>query len=243
MSRVLMLLIWLLAASAAHGGLTPHQLSAVGITPPSAARLDLGLNKPALLLFADFNCGTLCNATLAKTALDLSESKLSPVEDYTLVVVGIDPRDTEADARAYLSPRLPPSLQAQVSLLRPDAARLRQMTDALGYRFVFDADNDRFAHPAARLILAADGSLRQVVPALQGGTRELQSALRAAARYQEPALLQTIALYCYGFDPVTGRYSLLIERIMMLAAAITAMAVGTGIAIAVRREHSRARRC
>ncbi len=242
MTRALVLLALILGATAARAGLTSQELSRVGVDPPPDARLDLGTGRPAVLVFADFTCGALCDAILAQTAGSLAETGLSPETDYALVVVGIDPRDDEAAATAFVEAQVPPALALHVAVLRPDAAELERMTRALGYGYVYDEGNDRFAHPAARYVLTADGDVSRVVPAFEAGAAGMKAAILDARRGVATSFARKLALFCYGYDPVTGRYSLLIERVMMLLAAITAIVVGSGIAIALRRERRRAER-
>jgi protein SCO1/2 len=228
-----------LAGVPARAGLTAAELAGVAVTPPTGARLDLSLRgpkRPVVLIFADFTCGELCDAILAQTAGALAETGLSPARDYALAVVGIDPRDSLAQGRAFARAQVPPALLAQLTLLRPDAARLRRMTAALGYGFAYDAGNDRFAHPAVRFVLAADGRLSRVLPAFEAGPDELKAAILAAGRGAAIPFVRRLALYCYGYDPVTGRFSGLIERLTLLLAALTAIGLFSGIALALRRE-------
>ncbi len=239
MIRVALLLLAIATAGPARAGLTAAELAQVGVRPPPQARLDLGFGRPTVLIFADVTCGELCDAILGQTAGALSQTGLSPKRDFALAVVSIDPRDGPEQARAFVAAQTPQALLSDLKLLRPDARRLRQMTQALGYDYVYDGENDRFAHPAVRFVLAADGSLSRVLPAFEAGPDDLKAAIRDARRGAAQTFVRKLALYCYGYDPVTGRYSLLIERVLMLLAALTALALGTAIAVALSRERRR----
>ncbi len=110
------------------------------------------------------------------------------------------------------------------------------MTEALGYRFVFDRQADRFAHPAVRYVLAADGRLSRVLPAFGSDAATLRTAIEEAGEGGRATVFQQIATLCYGYDAVTGRYTLVIERLMMVLAALTALGLGGAIMVALRRE-------
>lgn len=228
------LVLPLLLATAAQAGLTAAELDRVVVAPPPGARLQLDLGRPAVLVFADVDCDTLCDAIVAQTAATLEDSGLAPGEDYTLVLVSLDPFDDAQSAADFVAAQIPPALLPATLLLRPDAPELQRITEALGYGYAFDAEADRFAHPAARFVLAADGRLSQVIPAFAATAAEMRAAIVGA----RPAtgVIERLALLCYGFDPVTGRYSLAIGRVLTGGGVLTALLLGGGLALAFWRE-------
>ena len=235
--RAALALLWLLLAGrVACAGLTGEELARVSVDPPAGAKLDLKLGRPTVLLFADFDCGQLCEAVLAQTAETLAATGLSPRSDYALVVVGIDPRDGEAAATGFVHGQLPQDMLGSITALRPDARRLAEMATALGYGYAFDAENDRFAHPAVLYVLTARGEVSRVLPALQTTPDEMRAALAAAGETGAATLGDRLLMLCYGFDPVTGRYSLQIERVLMVLSAATLLIVAACLALAFCRE-------
>ncbi|MRX49918.1 hypothetical protein GI374_05530 [Paracoccus sp. S-4012] len=202
--------------------------------PPDAA-LPLGLDVPAVLLFADFDCGDLCDAILGQTAAVLAQTGLTPGRDFRLVVVGLDPRDSAASAEAFLAAQTDPPLRAAATLLSPNGARLAAMTAALGYGYAWDAVNDRFAHPAAHYVIAADGRVRNVLPAFAASEADLRAAILGAGLGTGPVATRLI-LFCYDLDPETGRYSLQIRRILMGLGLLTVASLLAGMTLAFRRE-------
>ncbi len=232
------MLIAVLLCGPAQAALTQAELDRVAVDLPSGSSWPLGLEVPAVLIFADFNCGHLCDAILGQTADLLAETGLAAGQDYRLVVVGMDPRDSADMAVAFISRETPADLRAAVTIVRPDAAQLKRMTDALGYGYVRDEDEDRFAHPAARYILAADGKVTAVLPAFGNSVADLRAAL-VGARFGTGAAATRLILLCYGLDPVTGRYSLAIWRVLTGLSVLTMIVVGAGLGIAFWRERRR----
>jgi len=57
--------------------------------------------RPTLLLPADFTCKQICGPALTIASSALQQTGLVAGRDYSLVVVGIDPRDTIDDARRF----------------------------------------------------------------------------------------------------------------------------------------------
>ena len=239
MTRIAMALM--LLAGPARAALTQADLAGVAADPAPGARLDLGLARPTVLIFADFNCAQLCDAVVAQTGAELAATGLTPGTDYALAVVGIDPRDDPGLGRAMIAAQVPAAVQPGARLFTPDATRLAAMTTALGYSFRRDPDSDSFAHPAVRYVLTADGRVARVLPAFAATGPELAAALAdARAGRTGVALTGPLALFCYGFNPATGRYGLAIDRILTAGCLLTALALAATIGLLVRRERRRA---
>jgi protein SCO1/2 len=254
-----LLVLFLLAASPASAGLTAQQIASVGITPPPNAAVPLGLGfrddagrsrtlgsalaAPAdILVLVDYTCRTLCGMSLAATAAGLRDAGLAPGTNYRLVVVGIDPKDGAADAAAMRKAELGglPRIDAAATFLRGDAASVDALTAALGYRAVYDAANDQYAHPTAALVLTHDGRLSRVMPALALDGANLRLALVEAARGRLGTLADHIRLLCYGFDPVTGFYGPAILVALKAGGAATLIALGAGLWFLSRRRRPEA---
>ncbi|MGE0315071.1 MAG: SCO family protein [Lautropia sp.] len=245
-----MLVVALPAAAPAHAGLarpglSQRELDAVRAAPPADAALPpawraLTGRRPALLIFADFDCVSLCDPVLAETAAGLAATGLDSGRDFRLVVVGIDPDDPPSIARDFVDARIPTSLAPALVLRQPDPRALASLTHALGYRFVRDDSLVRFAHPAVRYVLTADGRVSRMLPAFGVAPADLRRALVEAGEGAIGSFGESLVLACYGFDPVTGRWSLAIERLLLASGVATALALALGVGVALRRERARA---
>ncbi|ETX29042.1 hypothetical protein [Roseivivax isoporae] len=231
-----MLLALLVLSGPAHAGLTAAELDTVRSDPPPGAQVDLGTGLPTILVFADLDCGALCDAILARTADELSRTGLEIGRDYALVVVGIDPRDGSSEARSFVAAQAAPLPAARIVTRTPDADTLADLTRVLGYGYRHDAANDRFAHPAVRHVLTAEGRVARVLPAFRVAEGDMRRALVEAGEGRVGTVVERVALACYGFDPVTGRYSLSITRAATAGGIASTLLVAGGIALALRRE-------
>jgi protein SCO1/2 len=229
-----LVLIWLLAAPA-WAGLSRAELDRVRVDLPPGAAWPQAPGRPAVLIFADFDCAQICDAILAQTAGMLAETGLEPGADYLLIVVGLDPQDGALRARDALRRQTPEALRPALRLLQPGAAALARMTAALGYGYLRDPESGQFAHPAARYVLAADGAVRAVLPAFDAAPQDLRRAILAAGQ-GAPALVARLILLCYGLDPATGRHAPAIRRLLMALAALVVLGLGAGIGRALWRE-------
>jgi protein SCO1/2 len=233
----------------ASAGLTATTLGTVEVAPPGAARVPLAAaltddagqrrtlgealgGRPAVLIFADYTCRTLCGPVVALAAAGLAQSGLTPGRDYRLVVIGLDPKDTADDARAMKRNQVgDDAILAASSFLLADAEAVKGITDAVGYRYAYDAGEDQFAHPAAVFVLAADGRVARALSGLGLDAGGLRLALVEAGRGRIGTLTDHLRLLCYGFDPAAGVYTLTIQRWLAIAAALTVLALAGGIGL------------
>ena len=252
------LLLLIVGGAGAQAGLAQVVLDDVAVEPRSDAALPLGLRfsdedgqsralgdvlagRPAILVFADYTCRTLCGPILTFVAAGLERSSLAAGADYRLVVIGLDPKDDLESARAAKAARIGPRtpLAAATTMLTGDEAAISAATAALGYRYAYDADHDQFAHPAAAFVVTSTGRITRVLSglALDGG--DLRLALVEAGEGRVGSLGDRLRLLCYGFDPVRGVYTEKITLWLELASIFTL--VGMAVAIAVMNVKSRRR--
>ena len=254
LAALLMLLI--AGGAGAQAGLTPAVLDEVAAEPRSDAALPLGLRfsddsgqprtlgdvlagKPAIVVFADYTCRTLCGPVLTFVAAGLERSGLAAGADYGLVVIGLDPKDDLAAARAAKVARIgsgTPLAAATVTLTGEEAA-IRAATAALGYRYTYDAEHDQFAHPAAAFAVNSGGRVTRVLSGLTLDGAELRMALVEAGEGRVGSLGDRLRLLCYGFDAVRGVYTEKITLWLELAAIFTLF--GMAVAMVVMNALSR----
>jgi protein SCO1/2 len=236
-----------LAQPAASASLTANQLKTVEAAPPSEARLptaavlvddhgerhrlgELLQGRPAVLILADYTCRNLCGPILAIAAASLRKTGLAPNKDFRLVVIGLDPKDSAADAQAMKRKQIGDGALAAASVfLLPDQSTEEQIAHALGYRAVYDAATDQFAHPATVFVLTPDGRVARTLSALGLDATGLRLALVEAGQGKVGGLVDHLRLLCYGFDAATGIYTLTIRRWLAVASALTVIVVAGGI--------------
>jgi protein SCO1 len=237
----------------AAASLTAEQLAAVGVVPPPGATLPLdaplaGLDgrpttlrlamagHPAVLVFADYRCTQLCSPILSVAGAMLAASGLAPGTDYRLIVVGFNPRATAADARAMVGGQIgfdTPVGRATFPLMGSRSA-VERLTRSVGYRFAYDSENDRFAHPAALLIVTSDGRLSRVLAGLAITGDDARRALIEARSGGVAAFVNRVRLLCYGLGASVGRYVGPVRIALAAAGAATVLVVVAGLLFLTR---------
>lgn len=227
-----------LAAAPASAALSERDLASAVARPAADARLPSGLafaapngqretlaqaaaGRPLVLLFADFTCRHVCGPGLTLTAGALHDSGLIAGRDYRLAVVGIDPKDGPAEARAFAA-RIAglPDVARATTILRGDPATITAATRALGYGFAYDADEDQYAHDASVYVFAADGRLSALLPELGLRPEPLAAAIRAPSPVA-PSFTDRVARLCYGLAADHGRYGGAVTTALQALAGLT----------------------
>jgi protein SCO1/2 len=199
--------------------------------------------RPVVMVFAYYDCPMLCTLVINGLASALDVLSLEPGRDFEIVTVSFDPRDTPATASAkkaaYIARYKKAGAAAAWHFLSGDQASIDRLTKAAGFRYVWDKDTSQFAHPTGVIVLTPDGRLARYLFGVEYGPRDLRYALVEASSGRVGTAVDTLLLYCYHYDPITGRYGFAIMSAIRLAAIATVLALGTFIVVMVRRENPR----
>ena len=198
--------------------------------------------RPVVLVFAYYDCPMLCTQVINGLASALGVLSLEPGKDFEIVTVSFDPRDTPATATAkkavYLDRYKRPGAAAAWHFLTGAPASIERLTKAAGFRYVWDDQTKQFAHPTGVIVLTPDGRLARYLFGIEYGPRDLRLALVEASAGKVGTPVDALLLYCYHYDPMTGRYGLVIMRAMRIAGAATVLALASFIFIMLRRERA-----
>jgi protein SCO1/2 len=196
--------------------------------------------RPVVLLFAYYDCPMLCTQVINGLSTALDVLSLEPGRDFEIVTVSFDPRDTPATATAkkehYIARYKRPGAAASWHFLTGAQRSIDRVTKAAGFRYVWDKETQQFAHPTGVIVLTPEGRLARYLFGIEYGPRDLRMALVEASAGKVGSRVDALLLYCYHYDPTTGRYGLVIMRAIRIAAAATVLALGSFIFIMVRRE-------
>jgi protein SCO1 len=200
-------------------------------------------SKPVVLTLAYYECPMLCGLVRDGLAQSLRALAFDIGEQFVVITVSIDPRETPAHAAAK-------KVQALHSYARPGAAEgwhfltgeeasIRQLTQAVGFRYAYDAVNGQFAHAAGLVVLTAQGKIARYLYGLEFAPKDVRLALIEAAAGQIGSPIDQLLLFCYQYDPATGQYGLVIMNVLRLAGLTTVVALGGFMIVMFRSERHR----
>ena len=199
-----------------------------------------GARRPVVMVFAYYDCPMLCTMAINGLASALDVLSLEPGKDFEIVTVSFDPRDTPATATAkkaaYIARYKRPGAGAAWHFLTGEQASIDRLTKAAGFRYAWDTETQQFAHPTGVIVLTPDGRLARYLFGIEYGPRDLRYAIVEASNGKVGSAVDSLLLYCYHYDPTTGRYGVAIMRAIRVAAGATVLALGAFIVVMVRRE-------
>jgi protein SCO1/2 len=201
--------------------------------------------KPVVLSLNYYGCPMLCTVTLNGLASALNVlTSFDAGREFEVVTVSFDPSEGPALAAqkkaSYLTRYQRPTAEAGWHFLTGDQAAIDALTRAVGFRYAWDEETKQFAHPAGVVVLTPEGRISRYLYGIEYAPKDLKLALMESASGRIGSAVDQAILYCYQYDPMTGRYSASIMRIMRAGAILTVLALLGFIALSLRRERAAA---
>jgi protein SCO1/2 len=200
--------------------------------------------RPVILNLVYYTCPMLCGEELAGEASALSVLRFSPGKEYEAVSVSFNPDETPKDAgekkKIYID-RMNEHLQPKTSgegwhFLTGKEPEIRRLADAVGFRYRRDPKTGQFIHAAAIMIVTPQGKIAQYYYGVEFSPKDVRLGLIEASRNRIGNLVDQVLLYCYHYDPSTGRYGAIITNIMRLAGAATVVVLGGFLIVMFRSD-------
>jgi protein SCO1/2 len=130
-----------------------------------------------------------------------------------------------------------PGVEQGWHFLTGDAPQIKALAAAVGFHYAYDSTTGQFAHPSGIMVLTPDGRLARYFYGIKYPARDLRFGLEEASAGKIGSPVDQILLYCYHYDPATGKYGILISRVLQIAGLITLLGLALLVAILLRREH------
>jgi protein SCO1 len=219
----------------------PAQLEGLGVDEHLHAPVDLNLTfiaedgypvalrdyfqkgRPVILNLVYYNCPMLCTLILNGQTEAMRDISWTPGNEYEIVTISIDPRETFADARkkkaVYLGSFDRPA-RGWHFLADHDGNALR-LAQQVGVKYRYDARQEQYAHPAVVMILTPEGRMARYLYGIRYRSKDLRFALAEASAGRATMALEKILLFCYHYDPKAGRYVYFALNVMRIGGGLT----------------------
>jgi protein SCO1/2 len=199
-----------------------------------------GQGRPVLLAFVYFQCPMLCTQVMNGLSSALKAMPFAAGEDFEVVLVSFDPRDTPAIAaekkRAHLEYWSTGHDADSWHLLSGDEASIRRATSAAGFTYQWDERTGQFAHVSGILVATPEGRLSRYFYGVEYSPRDLRLALVESGEGRIGSAVDELLLYCFHYDPASGQYGLLVMNLVRLGGILTMLSIGGFILLMRRRE-------
>ena len=239
---------------------TPAILSKVGIAQNLNARIPPDLvfrdetgksvrigdffgKKPIVLSLVYFECPALCTEVLNGELRTMKAISLDLGKDFDAVTVSFEPKDTPALAKAkrdvYIGQYGRPEAAEHWHFLTGEQQSIAALTSVAGFRYAYDSSIRQYAHAAAILVLTPDGRIDRYFYGVQYPARDVRLGLVEASEGKIGTLTDHALLYCYQYDPMTGKYGVVVMNVLRAAGGLTVLVLGIFLTLMFLRERKR----
>jgi protein SCO1 len=197
--------------------------------------------KPVVLSLAYYTCPMLCTQVQNGILNSLKLQSFDAGKDFEVLTVSIDPTDKPVLAKAkqemYTGIYGRPTGAEGWHFLTGQEPQIRALADAVGFRYAYDPESHQYAHASGIMILTPDGKVSRYFYGIEYHARDMRLGLVEASGGTIGTPVDELLLLCCQYDPHTGRYGVLVSRILKFAAGLTVVLMGIAIFFLARSEH------
>jgi protein SCO1/2 len=195
--------------------------------------------KPIILSLVYYQCTMLCGEVLNGLDTALRVLKFDVGKEFDVLTVSFDPKDTPEVATIkkaeYLKRYKRPGAENGWHFLTGQQPAIDALTKAAGFQYQYDPKSEQFAHSTAIMILTPEGKIAQYYYGVEYAPKDLRLGLIQASNHKIGTVVDEVLLYCYHYDPNTGKYGAAIFSILRLSGAATVLIMGVFLGILIRR--------
>jgi len=199
--------------------------------------------KPIVLSLVYFDCPALCTEVLNGELRTMKAISLDLGKDFEAVTVSFEPKDTPALAKAkrdvYAGEYGRPGAADHWHFLTGEQRSIDALTNAAGFQYAYDSSIRQYAHAAAILVLTPDGRIDRYFYGVIYPARDVRLGLVEASEGKIGTLTDQAMLYCYQYDPMTGKYGVVVMNVLRAAGGLTVLILGIFMTVMFLRERKR----
>jgi protein SCO1/2 len=188
-------------------------------------------DKPVIVNLVYFRCPMLCTQVLNGLLRSMQGVKFTLGEDYHVVSVSIDPRETPdmaaAKKKQYAGNYRRPGAEQGWHFLTGDQQSIEKLADAVGFRYRYDELSDQYAHASGIMVATPQGRLSRYFYGIEYHPNDLRLGLVESSQNKIGSPVDQLLLLCFHYDPRTGKYGLVISRVLQIAGTATALGLGS----------------
>ena len=202
--------------------------------------------KPLILNLVYYNCTMLCGEALAGLTGALKAVKFDVGNEFEIVTVSFNPRETPeigaAKKKDFLKRYGRPGASSGWHFLTGPAESINALTKAVGFQYQYDPKLDQYAHATAIMVLTPGGRISRYFYGVEFPPKDLRMGLVEASQGKIGNAVDQVLLYCYHYDPATGKYGAIVTNILRLGAGVTILLLAGLLLILWRMEKAVPRR-
>ena len=249
------LLVFSLPAPAQQYGL-PAMVRGVGIDQNLNAQIPLELmfkdetgqavrlgsyfrQKPVVLALVYYECPMLCDMVLNGLTHTMEQISLNLGPDFDVVTVSFNPAETWQLAAAkkanYVEKYKRQGAAQGWHFLTGQEDAIKKLADTAGFHYKYDPITKQFAHASAIMVLTPEGKIARYFYGIEYKPRDFRLGLVEASQNKIGDLADQVLLFCYHYDPMTGKYGAVIQNVTKVLGSATVLALGALVFVLIKR--------
>jgi protein SCO1/2 len=186
--------------------------------------------RPVILTMGFYRCPLLCPLTLSGLVKGLNDLDETPGNEFRIVTVSIDPTDKPEFSRVIKDQNLShidrEGAEAGWTFLTGNEDSIGKLADSIGFQFKYDEETQQYLHAAGIFILTPNGKISRYLYGMDFDANTMRMALLEASQGKIGTTIDRILLFCYHYDPETGKYTPMAMNIAQLGSAATLVFFG-----------------
>jgi protein SCO1/2 len=218
----------------------PRDLTFRDETGATVSLADYTGKRPVLLALVYYECPRLCSMILRGMLKAAAVLPFQAGRDFEMVAVSFDPREkpplAAATKNAFIERYAKRKDTAGWHFLTGDEAQIKKLTDTVGFRYALDPASNQYSHASTLIVLTPDARVSRYLYGVEYSAKDVRLALVEASQGKIGSTIDQFLLYCFHYDPTTGKYSTAIIQWMRGGAILTIGALAAMVIVATRRK-------
>jgi protein SCO1/2 len=200
--------------------------------------------RPVILTLNYSDCPKLCSVQLNGLVDAMKNMTWDAGDQYDVVTVSIDPLETTDRARltkqSYVQKYARPGGGEGWHFLVGRQEEITKLADTVGfgYRLV----DKQYIHAAVLFVCTPDGRVSRYIYKVEYDPQTLRLSLYEAGQGKVGSPMDQVLLYCFHYDPSTGRYGPEAFNLMRAGGALTVVVLGAMLSVYWLREKRKTKR-
>ena len=190
--------------------------------------------KPVILATVYYSCPMLCSQILSGIVRSLRPLSLVPGRDFEIVAISINPAETPQDAKTkqelYSHNFSKTAGTDGWNFLVGAEPSIRAVTDAIGFHYKYDPETKMYFHASGITVLTPEGRVSRYLYGVDYEPKDVKLALMESSQRRIGSAVDQVLLFCYHYDPKTGKYGAAVMNLLKLTAGIL-LAIMVGLLV------------
>ena len=191
-----------------------------------------GKGRPAIIALVYYECPMLCNQVLNGLTGSLKGVSFNAGKEFDVIAVSFDPKEFDKPElpknkkASYMGRYGRPGTENGWHFLTGKQESIDAITKAAGFGYEWDEKSSQFAHGSAIMIATPDGKLSRYFYGIDYSPKDVKFGIMESAESKVGSVADELMLYCFHYDPSTGKYGFQILSALRMTAIATVLGMG-----------------